>query len=743
MTAFARLAFLLPVFTLALPRASAAQLPSQASPTDLTSVTLRDLMNMTVTTATRRAEGAADVPARVQVVTAAQIRSRGYRSLADVFRDLPDFKLDVGSDADYSNEIVVQGTRGTSRVVVLFDGIRISSPTSEPLPILDNYPVRNARQVEIVYGPSSALYGADAFSAVVNIISRDADESAGLSVESSVGQFGLSNQTATYGRRLGSRASLVVSGQYLYDHQPDLSHFYPADFQGLEAQRTGTFNTIFGPMTSTRPISAAYDIPLSAHSVQATLRAGQLQVTFFESRSRMSTSLPYTPDNAVYNSAAFNQNTLVVGAGTYTHVVGQVTWTSTVTQSRHELSPQSGYWNVYSNLDKSYKYAYGSSTTAEQQFSWKASSTIALTVGGTFQHFFSIPQGADLNAPVESRDEPGTILGTNITDDFFTLRYANTGVYGQLQYTMTPTLSLTLGARGDYNTRFGATFNPRAGLVAHVTPATTVKLLYGTAYLAPSPYEAYSHYGSFYSTDGGATFASDYWHLPNPNLKPQRKQSLETTVARRLGSSVSISASAFTSRLTNLIQGADADQSYAGTYHGWPVAYIDFAVNEGHETVYGGTLGTEFVKTFRGDRRLSGYVGLSLADGRVWNDDSPEGHVQLGGMAPVQLRVTGDGDWGPWTVGYRLAGVGAQRLLATTTGPGPIVRRTLPGYATVDVTLRRRHVLRNLGAFMTIENALDARYRNINLRAYTNPEELVGSPQNPRRITVGFDLRIR
>jgi len=52
-------------------------------------------------------------------------------------------------------------------------------------------------------------------------------------------------------------------------------------------------------------------------------------------------------------------------------------------------------------------------------------------------------------------------------------------------------------------------------------------------------------------------------------------------------------------------------------------------------------------------------------------------------------------------------------------------------------------VLRNLGAFMTIENALDARYRNINLRAYTNPEELVGSPQNPRRITVGFDLRIR
>ncbi len=45
-----------------------------------------------------------------------------------------------------------------------------------------NYPVHNARQVEIVYGPASALYGADAFSAVINIISKDVGESPGLAV---------------------------------------------------------------------------------------------------------------------------------------------------------------------------------------------------------------------------------------------------------------------------------------------------------------------------------------------------------------------------------------------------------------------------------------------------------------------------------------------------------------------------------------------------------------------------------
>ena len=125
----------------------------------------------------------------------------------------------------------MQGTRGASRVVLLLDGIRVSSPTNEPLPIVANYPVHNARQVEIVYGPASALYGADAFSAVINIISKDVADAPGLTVASSVGQFGLYNQTASYGVRLGANASLMLSGQFLYDHQPDLSRFYPDDFQ--------------------------------------------------------------------------------------------------------------------------------------------------------------------------------------------------------------------------------------------------------------------------------------------------------------------------------------------------------------------------------------------------------------------------------------------------------------------------------------------------------------------------------
>src|SRR5438093_13594723 len=72
----------------------------QNVPHDLGDMTLEELLNLHVTTATKTSERSTAVPAHVEVVTAETIRVRGYRSLADVLRDLPDFKVDVGTDQD-------------------------------------------------------------------------------------------------------------------------------------------------------------------------------------------------------------------------------------------------------------------------------------------------------------------------------------------------------------------------------------------------------------------------------------------------------------------------------------------------------------------------------------------------------------------------------------------------------------------------------------------------------------------
>jgi outer membrane cobalamin receptor len=717
---------------------------AQVNVLDLANATTEELMTIQVTTASRTSEALIDAPARIQVITADEIRRRGYRSLADVLKDLPDFKVDIAGDQDYPTELTVQGTRGASRIIVLLDGFRISSPTNEPLPILANYPVHTAQQIEILYGPASAVYGADAFSGVVNIISKSGSDAPGLAVGTSAGQHGLYSQSGSLGLRLGSRGSLLVAGQYLDDRQPDMSRFYPEDFKGLTGQRTGTFDTIFGPMTAPHRGSPEYENSLSAYSLQAHVKADALRLTLFANRARVPTSPAYTPDNAVYDDAAFNDNRLLVLAGSYIRPVGRVTSTSSLTFSRHELQPESGYWNVFSNMKKSYKYAYGSMLKLEEQLTWKPASTVALTTGASVERFFAIPQTADLNAPIESHDVPGTILDTDIPDEFVKLRYANVGAYGQLRYAATPRFALTLGARSDYNTRYGWTHNPRAGLVATLARRTTLKLLFGTAYLAPSPYESYSHYGSFYTTDGGATYASDYWHLPNPDLRPQKKKTVEVNLLQAIGTSLMASGSAFYSRFTDLRLAADPAQAHAGFYHGWPVSYIDFAVNQGTAATYGGTLALDFSRSLRTDLRVTARAALSLADGHVSDQDPALAgrRIQAGGLAPVQSRFSADIDWGRWSVAPRLAVSGPQRVLATERIGDTVARRTIDGYATLDVNVRRRQVFRRADLFLTIENALDARYRHINARAYSNPEELIGAPQNPRRVTVGCELRV-
>lgn len=710
---------------------------------DLEHATLEDLLNIKITTATRTSEGVGEAPARVQVVTSAQIQRRGYRSVADLLKDLPDFKVDLAGDQDYPTEIVVQGMRGASRIVLLLDGVRVSSPTNEPLPILANYPVHSARQIEIIYGPASAVYGADAFSAVINVISREAADAPGLSVGTSVGQFGLYNQTTSYGARFGANTSLTVAGQFLYDGQPDLSKYYPSDFGDLAGQRTGIFNTIFGPMIADQPVSPEFHIPISAHSLHATLRAGGVYLMLFESHSRVPTTPAYTPDNGVYTADAFNRNKLLVGAASYVRPIGGVTSTSTLTLSRHELDPQSGYRNVYSNMKRSYKYAYGSLVKLEEQLSWKPARSLTVTTGGTVERFFAIPQGADLNAPVRSRNQPGTILDTNITDELVKLRYTNTGAFGQTQYAASPRVTVTLGARADYNTRYGATFNPRVGVVTQPAHGTTLKVLYGSAYLAPSPYQSYGHYGTFYPSDGGQMYASGFWHIGNPDLKPQQKKTIEVNLLQSLGRSFHLSASAFYSRFTHTVKESDPDRAYSGLYLGWPVDYIEFPVNEGRAITYGGTVGVDFLRVLDSERSIEARAAVSLADGRVWDEDEAGTGLPIASMVPVQSRLGADLEMYRWVVAPRAAIVGAQRLRATTDESGSIKRRTLDGYITVDLTVRRMSVFTNIDAFAMVENAFDRRYRAINARAYSNPEELIGAPQNPRRFTLGFDLRLK
>src|SRR5688572_23688401 len=138
------------------------------------------------------------------VITEEQIQIRGYRSLLDVLMDMPDIKID---DKVYSlsrNRITMRGIEGQEKLIIMLDGVRISSPTNESLPIMENYPVHLAKQIEIIYGPASALYGADAFTGIINIITKKAEYTTSKSEASySMGDHGLYNGSLFTSHKLG------------------------------------------------------------------------------------------------------------------------------------------------------------------------------------------------------------------------------------------------------------------------------------------------------------------------------------------------------------------------------------------------------------------------------------------------------------------------------------------------------------------------------------------------------------
>jgi outer membrane cobalamin receptor len=167
----------------------------------LLNLSFEDLVNVSVVTPTLNAQKSNDVPATVIVITQEQIQLRGYQNLAGILNDLPDFTISDKSDPQYYNRMSARGVSRQDFFVILLDGVRISSPTNEPLPILENFPIYLAKQIEVVYGPGSALYGADAMGGVINIITQKPGGKV-ISATVSGGTQGYSNASAIFNKQI-------------------------------------------------------------------------------------------------------------------------------------------------------------------------------------------------------------------------------------------------------------------------------------------------------------------------------------------------------------------------------------------------------------------------------------------------------------------------------------------------------------------------------------------------------------
>ena len=726
----------------------------------LENLSLKELLSIKVTTVSKASEELEMAAATIVVVTKAQIKIRGYQSLLDVLYDLPDIKIDDKVYSGIRSSFTVRGVQGQDKFIILLDGVRISSPIDEALPIMENYPVNLVEQIEIVYGPASALYGANAVSGVINIITQKSAKDE-ISVEGSSlnGNYGYTNNQLMITKKLSDEVSMIISGQYYFDKQPDLNKTFNNDPQtNSSSYESGTINTVFGPVTPIAPVSANFEAPMSAYNIYAAIHSSDFTLSYFRNSTTTPSAYGSNVNNALYNKeAAIKQGIDVVNAS-YKKSFGQLNTVSSLTASNFVLDPKSNYRNLYTGFEPAYKYESSTSIKGEEQLNFEISPRINLTGGISYELFSVVPYSGDLQDPVNPNAAiQSSYLGTKnyyspngIPAHFFFLRYSNTGSFLQAQYSPVKKLIFSLGARYDYNTRYGNTLNPRISGVYKPFNKTTIKVMFGSAYLAPSVSSSYAQWGSFVTADSGKTYSSYFLHLPNPNLKPITSRTYELSIKQYFTNNLSLTVEGYYTALDNLLGFADDNATthlYNNQFFSIPVDYIEVYVNQGRQENYGGSIQLNW-KTTVSKVKLNSFASVSYTDGiiqsalREEDELTPDAKVDFISKFIVHAGI--ECSLGKFTIAPRAIFMTEQSIngIADTVN-GLLQRQSIPGYTLLNISARY-NISRQFSFFANASNVLNVHYRSVGfLMDLKKPDSdlFYGQPEDLLRIMAGVNFK--
>jgi len=123
-----------------------------------------------VVTATKIAEPRSQVGATVTVISEEELKTYNYLTVDDALRQVPGLEVQRQGSAGKLSQVRIRGT-STQQVQVLIDGARVKSPTAGTFDFSD-LGLDQIQRIEIVRGPQSTLYGADAIGGVIQIITK-------------------------------------------------------------------------------------------------------------------------------------------------------------------------------------------------------------------------------------------------------------------------------------------------------------------------------------------------------------------------------------------------------------------------------------------------------------------------------------------------------------------------------------------------------------------------------------------
>ncbi len=608
---------------------------------DLFKLSLAELMQIKVSTPTRVSQDIEDVPATVYVITHAQIEHRNYSCLRDLLADIPQIEIQRHSQAEVSDVFTINGISGNEKFIIMQDGIRINSMIGTANTIGESYTLENTKQVEVVLSPASALYGADAFLGIINIITFKTKNYQGIHLHSNYGMFQSYRNSLIFNEKIKSVA-ISMLGKYYQSAEAFMPRYYPEYYRWYHFyKQTGkmaywTQPPLLGDTVDTGMGIQDWAQPIKSYNMAAKVLYKNIEIGYSQFFEQHSTSFGKS-DIYIYSMKALYatqlQNWYLKNDLHY--LDNHLQFYTTLSAQNYRLLPQSSYINIFSNYQPAYKYEKGLTQKWEEQINYVINKNNLLIGGFSFENMNVIPITSDLptmyNENKSSEQQDINFIGTNIKDytganlkriqDIYHLDYWNFGSYMQWQSILWKNINLTAGLRYDYNSRYKSTLNPRLGLVLKASKKLRLKFLYAHSYLAPSFFKAYKYYGAFYpvrdSLNRITGLASSFWHLTNPDLKPERRQSYDFNLIYQGTKDFLLSFNSYYAQVVDLI-GFERIQN--GIFHTIPVTLVERNVNKGKAQTYGATIRADVKLLFSTDRNANAFIAYTFSDGKINNN---------------------------------------------------------------------------------------------------------------------------
>ncbi len=669
---------------------------------DLLELSPAELAEIPVSIASGSARKVAQAAAVTTVINAEQITTMGATELHEVLETVPGIHATLQPVTnDYNYTLRGIGNQTNAEVLMLMNGTRFSVPYQGTHMAGMIVPVEAIQRIEVIRGPGSALYGADAFAGVINIVTKKAGDLDGVTVGARGGNADTKSSWGQYG---GQWQGWNVATSLQYSHNGiDPDRIIRSDAQSQIDSSLDGVNPALAPNVSLAPGPVQsqnerwnghlnlqrkhWDLGFWAfNETDAGFRAGTSGA--LDNQGKLNGS-NYLAD-ARYSSEDAIEDWELQAHASFLHTEVDA---NSFSFPRGVVLPIDDNGNVSEQATRLVTFPDGmrfhpllKNTVPSFEFTgiYKGLKDHALRLIGGFR-YEELNTRETRNFGIGVLDPALTSVAGDLKDvtgtPFTFMGNHHRDIWSlalQDEWQLAADWHLTTGLRYDRYSDFGSTLNPRAALVWDINPQLTGKVLYGQAYRAPSFLEQFQKNNPLF--------------IGNPTLRPETIETTELAFDYRPTNYLRTSLNIYHYSIDDLITGGVGSQTET----------LTVSNNKGQHG-YGGEF--EWDWKFAEDWNLRGNYAWQAArnkadDRRV--SEVPEHHVYtaLAWRFMPKWQVQTQINW----LGNRLSNPGDSRRLQD--------------YETIDLTLNARKLMGYLDLTASARNLFDSQGKEAAVRSF-------------------------